>query len=131
MKIRTNYVSNSSSSSFVVICKKIGEFKDLDKLLLEKDKTYFVLGEWLDEGIDYIEFKRDDSLCNFLKEHCNKLTIDSPVYQVFNLAENQVDLSRDLLKEILPGDNVTAMSIDIDYHSTTNPEEARYMYYGD
>lgn len=131
MKVRTNYVSNSSSSSFVVICKKIGEFKDLDKLLLEKDKTYFVLGEWLEEGIDYIEFKRDDSLHNFLKEHCNKLAIDSSVYQVISLAENQVDLSRDLLKEILPGDKVTAMSIDIDYHSTTNPEEAKEMYYGD
>lgn len=125
MKIRTNYVSNSSSSSFVVVCKEVGLFKDLNKLLLEKDKTYFILGDWLDEGLDFIEFKRDSALCNYMKEHDNALCRDATVYQLIGAAEDQVDLSRDLLKEIMPGDKVIAVNVDIDYHST---EDVRNFY---
>ena len=128
MKIRTNYVSNSSSSSFVVVCKEVGLFKDLNKLLLEKDKTYFILGDWLDEGLDFIQFSRDDSLCNFMKEHTNVSCRDTTVYQLLDLSEDQVDLSRDLLKKIMPGDKVIAINVDIDYHSTENVSDFKERY---
>lgn len=55
MKIRSNYVSNSSSSSFVVIGKDTGNIYSNNLQLDFENKQYVMLGKELSDGTDYIE----------------------------------------------------------------------------
>jgi hypothetical protein len=63
-----------------------------------------------------------------MKEHDNASCRDTTVYQLFDLSEDQIDLSRDLLKKIMPGDKVIAVNVDIDYHSTENVSDFKERY---
>lgn len=55
MKIRSGYVSNSSSSSFVVIGKDTGNIYSNNLQLDFENKQYVMLGKELSDGTDYIE----------------------------------------------------------------------------
>jgi hypothetical protein len=55
MKIRSGYVSNSSSSSFVVIGKDVGNIYSNNLQLDFENKQYVMLGKELSDGTDYIE----------------------------------------------------------------------------
>ena len=53
MKIRTNYVSNSSSSSFVVICKEVGNIFSSNLELDFDNHNYAMIGKYnFSEGAD-------------------------------------------------------------------------------
>ena len=128
MKIRTNYVSNSSSSSFVVVAKRVGEFKHFNDLIFDKDKTYFVLGDCLDEGTDMIEFKPEKSLFKYMQKNVDNLNIDSTVYELIGLSEDELELAPSMFKNINKDDKIIACNINADYHSTTNTEDLEDRY---
>ena len=83
MKIRTDYVSNSSSSSFVIVGKVFSDVdelmdklaKDKDKLLEELNKEYGSECESLD---DFIE---QESLTEVLYTVLDKLGLDFQIAQ--------------------------------------------------
>lgn len=56
MKIRTGFVSNSSSSSFVLIGKPV-KFEDIK---FEKGKMFYAQGEADGEGANLFQIKKDD-----------------------------------------------------------------------
>lgn len=78
MKIRLNYVSNSSSSSFIIKGTKIGDFDDVknfDELKVEDGHELYVIGSHLVEGYDL--FKLTRQYFDFLKEIDYRFSKDS------------------------------------------------------
>ncbi len=69
MKTRAYYVSNSSSSSFVIIGRKIGNLFHED-VKLEKGRQYYVIGTCFEDGYDVISL--NDEMAEWLKEHYSK-----------------------------------------------------------
>ena len=60
MKIRNGFVSNSSSSSFVAIAKKIDKFDDITDEMISSKYQYLTIGKSLSDGDDVI-FINDDN----------------------------------------------------------------------
>lgn len=66
MKIRQSYVSNSSSSSFIIIGKKVCSFED--------DKEYVAVScSYLSEGHDI--FVVEENMKKFILDHIENFTI--------------------------------------------------------
>lgn len=72
MKIRQGFVSNSSSSSFVVIGKDTEIMKITSKMI--KDKMIMVVGKSLSDGDDVFQIKTIEQLA-FIKA-LNKISIE-------------------------------------------------------
>lgn len=71
MKIRKGFVSNSSSSSYVIIGERIN-FKDIDFSKLKNDEKYLALG-----GAEYFEYGKtvfyfNQEMIGFIKKNADK-----------------------------------------------------------
>ena len=68
MKIRTGYVSNSSSSSFCIVGYKHCNTNNIDKYDFDFDKNqYVMMGMDLSEGMDVVIL--NESIVQYLKSH--------------------------------------------------------------
>ena len=123
---RDGYVSNSSSSSFVVIGKVIGHLFE-DELVLDKDKHYIVQGKYLYEADDIINL--DNNLVKWFKEHYYKNDrrgindIDDSVIEVSWCGS---DACGDTLPKNVSG--LQIWSFDKDHHSTYSVRDAEINY---
>ncbi len=96
MKVRSGFVSNSSSSSFVVIGEHI-EFSDLTKEIVE-NKNIMGFGKWLESGMDV--FNLCVQVYDLLKENPKLLDeVGFDFYEVYKASENGGDFKRDELPE--------------------------------
>jgi hypothetical protein len=98
MKKRYCFVSNSSSSSFAILCqpKRFEEIKSL--------KNIYVIGDYFEEGLDYFPLTKE--IFNYLKKHKDdgtlkiELKMELEFFEVF--AESGEDGDDEVQKSSLP-----------------------------
>jgi len=90
MKIRTGFVSNSSSSSFIILGKSLNSINEID---LEKGK-YIATGEWLNEGLDIFYITKENiNAVKYLKDRLK-------LYQVYSECGNGSSIKSKDLPEV-------------------------------
>lgn len=96
MKIRQGFVSNSSSSSFIILGKDVDILKVTPKMI--KEKIIMVVGETLCEGEDIFQIRTDEQLA-FLKA-LNKISIEDTFKYIdtYAMAEDEYEGEIDVKK---------------------------------
>ncbi len=117
MKLRNGFVSNSSSSSFIVIAKQVTP-DSVSKADIESGKIYG-LGDYLNEGYDFFPITAE--MFDIAKS-------SRPIE--WFLVEKKI-LSEGFLVKLPPySSDFGVMSIEIDNHSTIDLDTLKERYKG-
>ena len=108
MKLRLGFVSNSSSSSFVMLCNRV-EFKDLN-LKDIRGREIKALGKYLGDGQDF--FRVDEEIFNCIKEN-NQVLEHLCFYEVFAEGDDDIEIER---KDLPEKGSLHIISTTVDYH---------------
>ena len=120
MKIRIGFVSNSSSSSFVVVGSKLshGDVFSKAKELIEKGRLY-AEGSWCCEGVDF--FKVTQEMWDMYEKGIRGFF---EFYDAQIMAEEYSKIK----KSEIEGDEFEVHIFEIDNHKTENIEDFRDRY---
>ena len=133
MKIRTDFVTNSSSSSFILI----GNSVELGKINIT-DGNYIAIGEYLGDGIDVIDLNQeiyDYILANEMLIKLNSEDSDFEFYRVYKTLNNDWNRNQKLtikeLAEVIEDVNTPfeIREVDKDYHCSNNINDIKERYY--
>ena len=126
MKIRTGFVSNSSSSSFVVFNREV-DFDEITKEMIKTSKA-FAYGEdyCYGEGSDYFEL--DMEMFIFLQTHTDQEGLK--FFEVYKMVEDSGEFSLADLN-LPPDKKFVVESIAIGYHCCTELKDMKERYFKD
>ena len=122
MKIRQGFVSNSSSSSFIIIGKEIN-ILDV-KFNILKEKEIIALGKSLNDGQDVFKVKTVEQLA-FLKA-LKKIGNDDFIF--FDSCAFDSDSYSGELKNIPQDGKLKYYTGEKDYHSSESINDLKYRY---
>jgi hypothetical protein len=122
MKIRIGFVSNSSSSNFIIIgssinCKDVSKLADI---LISKKRLYAQVKDGMDEGCDF--FPVSTKMWELYKKYGAKSHIY--FYDVLQMAEGHIKISKDSIDK----KELDIFAEEISHHSCTNSEEFQERY---
>lgn len=128
MKIRSGYISNSSSSSFIIFGKNIGDIYCLPELDFD-NKTYYLVGNNLCDGIDLIELTKE------LYDYFVAENIEfeqgfnaGDIIECHHLLQSNETMFISFQTPVgLPADSETYV-VETDYHSTKDLKTAQERY---
>lgn len=119
MKVRNGFVSNSSSSSFIIIGEECEDFYSITEEML-KTERFLVVGKELSEGSDVFELT-PDILKLFSKFGYIPWAVWKPILTIFEYEK--------ISKNIFPDDKEYGIYIgEKDYHSSENFQDILERY---
>ena len=123
MKIRNGFVSNSSSSSFLILGNNI-DILDVTSSMIKEKQIYF-LGKYLNEGRDIFQIKKIEELA-FLKALSKEC---SDIFFIDAFAIGHSDFEGEINVDKLPKTGkVKYYNTDRDYNSSDSLSDLKERY---
>lgn len=116
MKMRNGFVSNSSSSSFIVVGKRLYSLEDVHKVLEKGRPVRIETNSWGSDGLYYLNYaKHKDLFNNYFEELLNYA--DWYFWEVFYEQEGPLSM-KEILGKMSKDDleDIEIFNIEADYH---------------
>lgn len=117
MKVRNGFVSNSSSSSFIIFGKTLYNPEEIRLTLSVKKEPIYAIGRYLNDGLDIITVDEDMFNAIINNDIFRQFQFIYPYKQIYDDGISGKKIENDL------PETFEVFSGEVDYHCTENVED--------